>query len=1200
MYRTKSQRSHIMKLYLTSILTAPIGLVACSDEGTFETDQKQQELAYNNSIQPQDPGPLQLCSNYPPCTALCLPLKIDPGPPGFCCNNSLRTTCYEAGMYAPGDKDNDKVPDNLDHCVFTADPTNANSDGDTWGDACDNCDHVSNQDQYDFDRDDIGNACDADLDGDGVDNQLDNCPDKANSDQANEDGDLHGDACDNCPKVHNDDQANSDQDSLGDACDWSGYRATQNSEAMMITSPYCSGAGYGTVDNCINEDAPLPPSIERGISTARDDLRLAPQFRLEIDDKVSGFHMIQPWSSFDPRDVPVPGQTQVLPFFRSSNDGRLLMEVLNDAYSFMVYRPELLGAFDRVLSPTRVHSTFWKGLQNDTIAGSTSTILKHATLCDKSGSGRAQGRELSNERNPRACLTSTGQSGDCYDVSWLGQTSESGQYDITSLAVTVFVSSPKTPNATIEASPNQELAVFPQGTLSPDLSQVVRGDVNYRLSRDKTSGDVYLTQHCACLTWPCLRHIGPPPQRLQHDFFEPTTSSDGRLLMVNMGGDKGIYYAIAPPALACKASGFKLFKPLSCLPSDPLAQDYGIAKNVAIDPSSMNKSFRDSKGNFITPGENMPGAYLWLDRKAKNLLYSQVNDYRDAWRAQQQNPPHAPITKGDGTGAPLSWENYPDQHPSASGNGVVALGAWTQGKIVVMDNVLNPTDWTGGEDENQYPNIVPKVRRPYSFKMPLYQEEPRWIRPGTTGVINSAENQFNYLDNQSPTSPFDVVWRVATNTNHNAEVIFDEYMLNNAFVVAHMNSPHTSFGNNPKFFPDDGFVPNYPANSMRGIYYDHNASMPEFRFSRNPRLQNAATSLPSRAPFSSAPPSVLRLRGGARVEPVALGGVRGKGVYLDGINDFIDMHFQNTNHQDWFYGLWLDHRDVSLLTTRTVFYWSDGSWVGLSGRQVVAYDRSTQTTKSLLLSKYTTPGEYFHLGVKLVDHSATNQRKLSFYINGTTLGTISFSGRQGFQMDSGELGGWSWFVVGDPGPAHLSPGYAGGRKPWKGWIDEFRIYALDQNATAHFEEFICNLAMGSLINDDGQAKCEQLNFHTQGHPVDVPAQTGLKCADKVHKNNTDPDCLRAQHLEIANLPLTAQQPRPSFLGNDFCTSCHLSNHPMIEMRLDALTAGTVNREDDMRRQPMDWPAYLGGQPYPGSSGVWPDIDRWIHTQGKVQ
>ncbi len=87
------------------------------------------------------------------------------------------------------DTDNDGIPDDLDNCPDTFNPTQIDTDGDGLGDECDpdidgdgianeqdNCPYTYNPDQADLDGDGIGDECDDDIDGDGLLNDEDPDP----------------------------------------------------------------------------------------------------------------------------------------------------------------------------------------------------------------------------------------------------------------------------------------------------------------------------------------------------------------------------------------------------------------------------------------------------------------------------------------------------------------------------------------------------------------------------------------------------------------------------------------------------------------------------------------------------------------------------------------------------------------------------------------------------------------------------------------------------------------------------------------------------------------------------------------------------------------------------------------------------------------------------------------------------------------
>ena len=112
------------------------------------------------------------------------------------CIFALCSLSPEQAIAAPGDLDNDGIPDGVDNCPSLANPTQVDIDIDSLGDVCDNCVTVSNAAQTNNDGDALGDACDADDDNDGLPDFADNCPFTINANQSNNDGDIQGDLCD--------------------------------------------------------------------------------------------------------------------------------------------------------------------------------------------------------------------------------------------------------------------------------------------------------------------------------------------------------------------------------------------------------------------------------------------------------------------------------------------------------------------------------------------------------------------------------------------------------------------------------------------------------------------------------------------------------------------------------------------------------------------------------------------------------------------------------------------------------------------------------------------------------------------------------------------------------------------------------------------------------------------------------------------
>lgn len=956
----------------------------------------------------------------------------------------------------------------------------------------------------------------------------------------------------------------------------------------------------------------------------------------------------------------------------------------------------------------------------------------HVNLCDDSGAGFTAGAapQISAKRNPRPCSApfrtgTTAIDGDCYDVtlqanitlcddptkSIYDPTCPGTKWEIRSSDVTTFVPNARRTNAgewtfagvntaalPVWIYPRQASTVNPlpayDGNGTADTSynpHPMNWSQNYTEAKRCYVGGVPPTHAANAPRW-CdflwnQKHTPQAGFLLDADgngtdnptawsgtssgglsLFEPTTTGDGRLLIVN-AMQPGLMYSYIDPAQgsACDASKWTTFKPLSRMPRDPAVQDrYEISRvqmlrdaagNVKTDSVSRANArlFRDTMGQPIPAGSPIPGAYLWIDRQGRTAIFSHAPLQRTGYHAKSATGYCAdPTNEGACGSSPVTFTANPANdlvlNPDrTSGKGQSILGAWTQGKIVHLDNALNLSDW-GGRGH--------WFSDRYTYAMSLYNEcdalgNPvlTTVRPKPNSEIFSLENQLNHFDALNPALPFDVVWRAQGNGGVSSEIEFDDYVRNNALIVAHMNAAIdircgdpslsdakcSSFTGQLRFSNGrilDGFTPT--SNAWAG------ASDPGWnsndKFSVDPTLQNGATSSTAYDATAVTPPSSLRLRGGARVEPINAGGVLGRGVYLDGQNDIIDAAYPyQANRTEWWLGVWLDSRDLAAL--RTVFFFPDESSIALKGDRIVAHDgpRLAQgfggvEQTVLLPSGLLTEGKFFHFGVKLTTES--DKRILRFTINGTPLPTaLTFTHLKGtriihdppdpdyseaydvplgFQlMKAGQANGYTWLAL-----AGCTTDW---NPPFKGWVDEFKVFSLGAkeltNANGFYDELICNQALGTQVDlsELGEMPtkylgslrtrlalhgytypgsgvtgmpvragfCEQLDLVPDGGQGELPRQHdgNALCVHRVHKNQTSTRCMREDALGLG--PLQAQSALPSFSTDAFCLGCHHSDSPINGLRLPALTAGVLpmTSERDPRRRPMFWPAVVTGNQY---------------------
>lgn len=690
--------------------------------------------------------------------------------------------------------------------------------------------------------------------------------------------------------------------------------------------------------------------------------------------------------------------------------------------------------------------------------------------------------------------------------------------------------------------------------------------------------------------------LAGPAFTFQGSAFEPVICGDGRLLIVRVGspslpwtnpntGAAGstsghgcdIVYSYYSGGNAADPAGWSNLIPISFAPSDTrINTTFGFAM----------APFRDAEGTLIPPGEDIGASYPWIDRDAKNLFFESVFDklhylangtYNNARYPQQPN-----------TNEPADYLQGED---GGKHQGVSFAGLWSHGKIVMLDNLNNATDYAVGQGDTNaaggtstgpqhrlvslYQPGTGPLGTENGLLMLGYGRATKKMPAGENdngNIIDSIENLFNYRKEAFPLTRRDVVWPLS-NGQQTDELVFDDYLDPDAFIVANMAGLTT-------------FPTSYSGSGANSLTHHSGWNTTTNTFSNPVKLQNAATSTADRWIV----PKHGLVVGNGRLEPAAAGGVHGKGFSMDGnIGIEFTVLAQPTGVDvtlhDWYAGIFVDCRFANDTTERQLFTFPDGTGVRLYGRSQVLYTDAS----GAVIHRITLPTPivgthplddllpdtgWAHLGFQIREQNTA----VDFFLNGIIYNRWEDAYASLFKMTPGKV------TVGKLASSSLA-GFAG-------WIDDFKVLA-------HGVDFesACNHANGSLIGLPSTYTAEWKTKFADRYPA--WAQTLITDALKNNGETTYPryanfydyrtdngahrDNIPAgaiwlrQSIHFPEGPLFHDRPRPDSASNTFCLTCHHSSGKggldLAALDLDA----SWTAKNDPRRQPMQPPQKVFGR-----------------------
>ena len=690
---------------------------------------------------------------------------------------------------------------------------------------------------------------------------------------------------------------------------------------------------------------------------------------------------------------------------------------------------------------------------------------------------------------------------------------------------------------------------------------------------------------------------GPTHQGITH-WFEPVVSGDGRLIA---GRDtlRSIFYSVAPPtSRPCDVTAWSELHEITHAHHDPDMYRSGVAYRGPVRYGIAQYQMKDGTGQPIPDNALAKLTYPWMDKVGNNvfftsvdatLFYSGPGGVRSRYPAECYSPGSDCIPRP--SGANLFREV--DRPDPLRGIGVV--GSWTHGKILLVDNLSNNIDYGTGWGDNQQYFITlyqggarGKVRIggastpqtgpfPSPGHLPLASTDPFMF------VIDSTENLFNNIPAMVPSTIRDVVWYVNLGKGTD-KVVFDEWLNPDTVIYSEWI---------PALVHTDTAVP--ARNRKQGMHYRDGFVSTAFNletsgtgFGEDIWFQNDATGIKW-----NVPPYGLAKQGSnpgeaIRAEPVAQGGVNGRGLWLfenNNVTYAVPRQPGNLNVADhpWYVGLYVDsaRSDTRL---RRLLTFPDGSSVRLRAQTEVQLvpSGSDDPVKTFPLNKVGTR-QWRHLGFQVLNGGAD----VEFLLDGFKLGAwhAGAADTRLFRLTEGD------FILGRPLPNQMEsvePGF-------EGWTDSLLVIAQDLGP-----ELACNLANGTLAGltssraraPDGSDLNAQAAFYPDASHQEItsllvryanPSHARYAC---VHDYDSDLD-IDTRHLprgtasvrEAINFPqgpLSLGRPRPDTRENGFCLSCHSDINAAPAMQLATLDDLGVAVEVDLRRQPAQGPRLIHG------------------------